>query len=104
MQCGVKELRRQEKKKEGVRCFKCGEEEHKKWECPKIKERRREEVAPSQEVRKKVKEHCGVKKLPPREAVISMEGWMMRWEVVTLVEYRECNYKGMKTQENRVPE
>jgi len=25
----------------------------------------------------------------------------MRWEVVTLVECRGCNYKGTKTQENR---
>jgi len=31
---------------------------------------------------------------------MSMEGWTMRWEVVTLVECRGCDYKGMKTEEN----
>ena len=32
---------------------------------------------------------------------MSMEGWMTRWEVVTLVECRRYDYKGMKTQENQ---
>ena len=32
---------------------------------------------------------------------MSMEGWRMRWEVVTLVECRGCDYKGMKTQEDQ---
>jgi len=31
---------------------------------------------------------------------MSMEGWMRRREVVTLVEYRRCDYKRTKTQEN----
>jgi len=43
MQCGV---RRQEIVREAVRCFGCGEEGHKKWECPKKKKRKREEAAP----------------------------------------------------------
>ena len=60
----------------------------------------RKEVTPRQEVWEKVKKHCGVKGLPPREVVMSMEGWMIKWEVVTLVECRVCNYKGTKTQEN----
>jgi len=45
MQCGVREVRRQEKIEGRVRCFKCREKEHKKWECPRIKERRRGEKA-----------------------------------------------------------
>ena len=54
-----------------------------------------------EEERGKIKKYCGAKGLPPRGAVMSMEGWRMRWEVVTLVECRGCDYKGMKTQENR---
>jgi len=88
MQCRVREVRRQEMVKEAVRCFGCGEEGHKKWECPKRKKRKREEVAPLRKVWKKVKEHSGARELPPRGAVMYMEGWMTRWEVVTFVEYR----------------
>jgi len=54
-----------------------------------------------QKVWRKIKEHCGVKGLPPRGAVMSMKGWTTRWEVVTLVECRGCDYKRMKTQENQ---
>ena len=32
---------------------------------------------------------------------MSMKGWTMKGEVVTLVECRGCDYKGTKTQENR---
>jgi len=32
---------------------------------------------------------------------MSIEGWMMRWEVVTLVECRGCDYKRTKTQKNK---
>jgi len=32
---------------------------------------------------------------------MSIKGWTTRWEVVTLVEYRGCGYKGTKTQENK---
>jgi len=89
MQCGVNEVRKQEIVEKEVWCFKCGEKGHKKWECPKMKEKRREEkAAPPQEVWKKVKEHCGARGLPPRGAVMSMEGWMTWWEVVTLIECR----------------
>jgi len=45
MQCGVRELRKQEVVKEKPQCFGCGKEGHKKWECPQKKERRKEEVA-----------------------------------------------------------
>ena len=48
-----------------------------------------------------MKEYCKVKGLPPRGAVMSMKGWTMKGEVVTLVECRGCDYKGTKTQENR---
>jgi len=46
IQCGVREVRRQEVVKEVVKCFGCDKEEHKKWECPQKKERRKEEAAP----------------------------------------------------------
>ena len=82
-----------------MKCFKCGKQGHKKWEC--MRKNTREEVALPQNVWRKIKEHCEAKGLPPREARISMEEWTMRWEVVTLVECRGCNYKGMKTQENQ---
>jgi len=42
-----------------------------------------------------------VKRLPPRGVVMSMEGWTTQWEVVTLVECRGYDYKGMKMQENQ---
>jgi len=101
MQCGIKEVRRQEMIREEATCFGCGKKGHKKWECPQKKERRREEVALPQKVWGKIKEHCEAKGLPPRGVVMSMKGWTMRWEVVTLVECRGCDYKRMKTQENQ---
>ena len=97
MQCGVREVRRQEIIREETTCFGCGKKGHKKWECPQKKERRREKAASLREVWGKIKEHCGVKGLLPRGAVMSMEGWTTRWEVVTLVECRGCDYKGTKT-------
>ena len=41
MQCGVREVRRQEVVKSEVKCFGCGKEGHRKWECPQKKERQR---------------------------------------------------------------
>ena len=46
MQCGVREVRRQEIIREETTCFGCGKKGHKKWECPQKKERRKEEAAP----------------------------------------------------------
>jgi len=55
MQCGVREVRRQEVVEDKRRCFKCGEEEHKKWECSKRRNtKREEEEAPAPEVWRKV--------------------------------------------------
>jgi len=102
MQCGVKEVRRQEVVREVVKCFGCGREEHKKWECPKKNERsRKEKAAPPRDIWEKVKLHSGAKGLPPRRAAMCMEGWTTPREVVTFVECRGCKYKGMKTQENQ---
>jgi len=42
MQCGVREVRRQEVVEDKMQCFKCGEEGHKKWECPKRRDTKRE--------------------------------------------------------------
>jgi len=39
--------------------------------------------------------------MPPRGAAMYMEGWTTPREVVTFVECRGCNYKGMKMEENR---
>jgi len=50
MQCEVREVRRQEIVREEVKCLGCGKKGHKKWECPKMKERRKVEVASPQEV------------------------------------------------------
>jgi len=101
MQCGVREVRRQEVLKEGMKCFECGKEGHKKWECSQKKERRRgEEAMPLRDVWEKVKLYSHNKGLPPRGARMSMEGWMTQKEVVTFVECRGCDYKGTKTQEN----
>ena len=44
MQYGVREVRRQEVVEQKVKCFWCGKEEHKKWECPEKKKRK--EVVP----------------------------------------------------------
>jgi len=66
MQYGVREVRRQEVVRNMVKCFGCGEEGHKKCECSQKKERKREEAALLQKVWKKVKEHSGVRGLPPR--------------------------------------
>ena len=99
MQCGVREVRRQEIVKEEVKCFGCGEKGHKKWECPR--RRKQEEAVPPREVWEKVKEHSRAKGLPPRGAAMCMEGWTTPREVVTFMECRGCDYKGMKTQENQ---
>ena len=69
-------VRRQEIIEEKPRYFKYREERHKKWECPRNRERKREEeAAPPCEVWKKVKEHCGARGLPPRGAAMYMEEW-----------------------------
>jgi len=94
-----KKVRRQEMVVKGVQCFKCGKEGHKKWECPKMKEERRKKQR--KQMWKEMKEHCGARGLFPRGAVMSMERWMMWREVVTFVKCRGCDYKGIKTQENR---
>ena len=102
MQCGVKEVRRQEVVREVVKCFGCRRKGHKKWECPKKNKRnRKEEAASPQAVWEKVKRHSRAKGLPSRGAAICMEGWTTPREVVTFVECRECNYKGTKTEENQ---
>jgi len=75
MQCRVREMRRQEIVKDVVKCFGCGEEGHKKWECSRKKEGRKEEAAPPREIWEKVKKHSGVRGLPLRGARMSMEGW-----------------------------
>ena len=74
MQCGVKEVRRQEVVREVVKCFRCGEKGHKKWECPNMKRRKQEEAAPPQNVWEKVKEHSGARGLPTRGVAMCMEG------------------------------
>ena len=95
-------MRRQKTVVEGVRCFRCEEKRYKKWEyLQMMKEKRREEAALPHEVWRKVKEYCEAKGFPPRGVRMSMEGWIIQWEVVTLVECRGCDYKGTKTQENR---
>ena len=87
MQCGVREVRRQEVVRNVVKCFRCGKEGHKKWECLRKEEKSKsEEAAPPREVWEKVKLHLRAKGLPPRGARMSMEGWMMQREVVTFVE------------------
>ena len=86
MQCGVREVRRQEVVRNEVKCFKCGEKGHKKWECPRKRESEREEAIPPREVWEKVKLHSRTKGLPPRGAQMSMEGWTTQKEVVTFVE------------------
>jgi len=46
IQYRVREVRRQEIVREEGRCFGCREKRHKKWECPKMKRRKKEEAAP----------------------------------------------------------
>jgi len=102
MQCGVREVRRQEVVRDVVKYFGYGKEGHKKWKCSRKEEKSRsEEAASPREVWEKVKLHSRAKGLPPQEAKMSMEGWVMRREVVTFVECRGCDYKGTKTQENQ---
>jgi len=102
MQCRVREVRRQEVVRDVVKCFGCGKEGHKKWECPRKEVRSKsEEAAPPRKVWEKVKLHSRAKGLPPRGAKMSMEGWVTRREVVTFVECCGCDYKGTKTQENQ---
>jgi len=78
MQCGLREVRRQEVVRDVVKCFGCGKEGHKKWECPRKEERSKSKVSPPWEVWEKVKLHFRAKGLPPRGAKMSMEGWVTR--------------------------
>jgi len=48
-----------------------------------------------------VKKHSGARGLPPRGVAICMEVWTTPREVMTFVECRGCNYKGMKMEENQ---
>ena len=48
-----------------------------------------------------MKEHSGVRGLPPRGAAMCMERWMTPRKVVTFVECRGCDYRGIKTEKNR---
>jgi len=41
MQCGVREVRRQEVVEQKVKCFQCGQKGHKKWEYLEEKKKRR---------------------------------------------------------------
>jgi len=50
MQCGVREVRRQEIVREEVKCFGCGKKGHKKWECPNMRKRKQEEAVPPRKV------------------------------------------------------
>ena len=82
MQCGVREVRRQEVVRNVVKCFGCGGEGYKKWECLQKKERKRvEEKAPPREVWEKVKKHSGARGLPPRGAAMCMEGCVMNRQI-----------------------
>jgi len=55
MQCGIREVRRQEVVRDVMKCFACGEKGHKKWECSRKNKRSREEkVAPPQDIWEKV--------------------------------------------------
>jgi len=44
IQHGVREVRRQEMVREEVKCFRCGEKGHKKWECPNMKKHEKEKA------------------------------------------------------------
>jgi len=54
IQCRVREVRKQKVVEQKVKCFWCGQEGHKKWECPKKKEKRKEEATSLQEVENKM--------------------------------------------------
>jgi len=96
IQYGIREVRKQEVVEQRVKYFWCRRKGHKKWECSEKKEKRRREATPLREIWKKVKEHSGTRGLPPRGAAMCMEGWMTPREVVTFVEYKECDYKETK--------
>jgi len=53
MQYGIREVRRQERVRGKVKCFRYRENGHKKWECLRRREKRREEVAPHEMYRRK---------------------------------------------------
>jgi len=97
----MRELRRQEVVEEKPQYFRCGKERHKKWECSQKKERRKKKAAPLRAVWEKVKKHSGARGLPPRKAVMCMEGWTTPRKVVTFMECSGCDYKGTKTEENK---
>ena len=44
MQCRVREVRRQEVMRKEVKCFGCGEDGNKKWDCLNKRKRKQEEV------------------------------------------------------------
>ena len=50
--------------REEMKCFGCGKDGHKKWECLNRRKRKQEEAAPPCKVWEKVKKHSGAKGLP----------------------------------------
>ena len=120
MQCRMREevkVRKQETVEEGVQCFRYWRMGHYKWECPNIKvekERRSEKVVHAVSLQKaqqeeklacslwrKVQEHSGTWEMPPRSVTLEWKGWMTKWEVVTFVECRGCDYKGTNIHKNQ---
>ena len=121
IQCGVREgisMRKQEIEEKGVQYFRYWGMGYYKWKCPnrKVKkEKRRSEevvyVVNSQKVQqgkilvhflqKKVQEYSSTWSMPLRSAALEGKGWKMRWKVVMFVEYRECDYKDTKIEENQ---
>jgi len=109
-------VRKQKTVEEEVQCFRCWRIGHYKWECPNIKmekERRSKEAAyaislqkmqqekrPACSLWRKAQEHSSTWGMPPRSATLEQRGWTTKWEVVTFVECRGCDYEGTKTHKN----
>jgi len=113
---GEVEIKRQETV-EGVKCFRCWEGGHYKWECPNIeveRKRRREEKAArvtrpqkaQQEGKlacpnwEKTQEYYGVENVPENTWLLEL-GWMTGEVIVTYIKCRWCEKKEVYREDNR---
>ena len=102
---------------EEVKCFRCWDIGHFKQECPNIEVEKRkrdkkvahvaspqktqQEEKPVYSLQRKVQEYSSIQEIPLRSTALEQREWTTRQEVVTFVEYGECNYKGTKMHENQ---
>jgi len=67
----------------------------------KAQQKAQQKERPVHSLWRKAQKYSSAWGMPPRSTALEQRGWTTKWEVVTFVECRGCNYKDTKTQENQ---